>query len=103
MHTVHLPDYVNVQNINYAALGVIFSVKDYTAKLTKEQYAVVDKFFDSLKWSDFDQPEVSEVPYGDLMMMVDTSYRWVYKGSVTTPPCGRFVYWNVIRTIYPIK
>ena len=103
MHTVHLPQEVNEQEINYAAVGVIFDVKDYTAKLTKEQYAVIDNFFDSLKWGDLDQPEVDLVPYGKLMMMVDTSFRWVYKGSVTTPPCARYVYWNVLRTIYPIK
>ena len=37
------------------------------------------------------------------MMMVDTANRWVYKGSVTTPPCDTLVYWNVLRTVYPIK
>ena len=36
-------------------------------------------------------------------MMVDTDNRWVYKGSVTTPPCDTIVYWNVLRTVYPIK
>jgi hypothetical protein len=29
--------------------------------------------------------------------------RWTYKGSVTTPPCKTNVYWNVARTIYPVK
>ena len=29
--------------------------------------------------------------------------RWTYKGSVTTPPCKTAVYWNVLRTVYPIK
>ena len=29
--------------------------------------------------------------------------RWIYKGSVTTSPCAKEVYWNVLRTIYPIK
>jgi hypothetical protein len=43
------------------------------------------------------------VPYGDLMMMVDTDNRWIYKGSVTTPPCDTFVYWNVLQRVYPIK
>jgi carbonic anhydrase len=37
------------------------------------------------------------------MMMVDTRNRWVYKGSVTTPPCATFVYWNVVRDVYPIS
>ena len=43
------------------------------------------------------------IPYGDLMMMVDTRNRWVYKGSVTTPPCATLVYWNVLQKVYPIK
>ena len=43
------------------------------------------------------------VPYGDLMMMVDTDNRWIYKGSVTTPPCDTFVYWNVLQRVFPIK
>jgi len=37
------------------------------------------------------------------MEMVDSNNRWIYKGSVTTPPCARFVYWNVISTIYPVS
>merc|ERR1719281_2082833 len=37
------------------------------------------------------------------MEMVDFNNRWVYKGSVTTPPCLRFVYWNVLSTIYPVS
>lgn len=41
--------------------------------------------------------------YGSLMNMVDFKNRWVYKGSVTTPPCATYVYWNVLSTIYPIK
>lgn len=37
------------------------------------------------------------------MEMVDSNNRWIYAGSVTTPPCARFVYWNVISTIYPVS
>jgi len=37
------------------------------------------------------------------MNLVDFSNRWVYKGSVTTPPCAEYVYWNVLSTIYPIS
>ena len=37
------------------------------------------------------------------MMMVDTDNRWVYKGSVTTPPCDYYVYWNVVRKVYPLR
>jgi hypothetical protein len=41
--------------------------------------------------------------YGNVMQLVDNNNRWVYKGSVTTPPCARYVYWNVMSTIYPIS
>ena len=37
------------------------------------------------------------------MMMVDTENRWIYKGSVTTPPCDTYVYWNVVQRVYPVK
>jgi hypothetical protein len=46
---------------------------------------------------------VPEVPYGKLLNMVDMQNRWVYRGSVTTPPCATSVYWNVLRTVYPLK
>lgn len=36
-------------------------------------------------------------------MMADMSNRYTYVGSVTTPPCAQNVYWNVLRTVYPIK
>ena len=37
------------------------------------------------------------------MNLIDWNNRWVYKGSVTTPPCNTMVFWNVLATIYPIK
>ena len=36
-------------------------------------------------------------------MAIDMNNRWVYKGSLTTPPCDSFVYWNVAKQILPIK
>jgi carbonic anhydrase len=85
-----------------AAMGIMFSVSKYTAKVTPEQEKIIDAFFDSLEWDKAGETS-SKVTYGDLMMMVDMRTRWTYKGSVTTPPCATTVYWNVCKTIYPVK
>lgn len=37
------------------------------------------------------------------MEHIDWGNRWIYKGSKTQPPCDQFVYWNVIKTIFPIQ
>jgi carbonic anhydrase len=37
------------------------------------------------------------------MATIDTNNRWVYKGSLTTPPCTKTVLFNVLSTVYPIK
>jgi hypothetical protein len=64
----------------------------------------IDEFFESLKWEEFrSNPVVSYIPFGKLMKFVDMDNRWVYKGSLTTPPCDSNVYWNVVRRIFPIK
>lgn len=103
MHTVHLPKVVK-SGFNFAALGIFFSENDSNAELEDWQIEIIDNFFESMTWDVTNEnPIVAEVPYGDLMMMVDTNNRWVYKGSVTTPPCKTLVYWNVLRTVYPIK
>lgn len=104
MHTVHLAKEVK-NGMKYAAMGIMFSVDDYTKDefVTEEMIATIDNFFETMKWEKTDNPKVQEVPYGKLMMMVDMESRWVYKGSVTTPPCERYVYWNVLQRVYPIK
>lgn len=35
--------------------------------------------------------------------MLDTNNRWVYKGSLTTPPCSKTVFFNILYKVYPIK
>lgn len=37
------------------------------------------------------------------MAFIDMSNRWVYSGSLTTPGCNENLYWNVVKTVYPIK
>jgi len=101
MHTVHLANETK-NGFGYAAMGLMFSVNDHDS-VDESLVEIIDKFFESLDWSNENDPLVPEVPYGDLMMAVDMNNRWVYKGSVTTPPCAQSVFWNVLRTIHPIK
>jgi hypothetical protein len=109
MHTVHYPwnkDDPAVKRTGFiaAAMGLMFSVSDFDSSVTDDQVKIIDNFFDSLKWDiTKSSPEVAMVPYGQIMMMADMNNRWVYKGSVTTPPCAENVYWNVVRTVYPLK
>ena len=46
---------------------------------------------------------MGEVPFGELMALLDTNNRWVYKGSLTTPPCSKTIFFNVLYKVYPIK
>lgn len=82
----------------------MFDVKYYSARLSWAEQKVIDNFFDSMKWEDLKgNPVVDVVNYGVLMGMVDFNNRYTYKGSVTTPPCARFVHWNLLSTVYPIS
>jgi len=106
MHTVHeaKEDPGTVDGISHAAVGILFDAKYFTAKLSWAEQQVIDNFFDSMKWDDVTgEPQVDVVNYGVLMTMVDFNNRYTYRGSVTTPPCHRYVHWNVLSTVYPIQ
>ena len=102
MHSVHTADTV-LNDVGFAAMGILFSVDNYNVHLTDAEQKIIDTFFETLDWSKNDDPVVSLQTYGDLMEMVDLSNRWVYKGTNTMPPCEKYVYWNVLSTVYPIK
>lgn len=88
MHTVHLAKKVNdTANIKYGAVGIFFSVKDYDKSITTGENDTIKDFFNHLKFDDLGDPVVDKIAYGQIMDIVNFNDRWVYKGSVTTPPC----------------
>jgi len=97
MITLHTPS-EETGDFLYGAIGVLFSVEDYTADLTYAETIIIDTFFTSLQWDyenpatinggdanpeagDKGDPVVDLVSYGNLMELVDMNNRWVYKGS----------------------
>ena len=82
----------------------MFSQNDYTTIEDSTYEKVIDDFFESLQWDKIDMdPIADDIGFGDLMKVVDFENRWAYKGSLNVPPCTKYVYWNVLTTIYPIK
>lgn len=103
MQTLFKADpYTPTAPFKYAGIGIFFSVDNYNVKLSKAESILIDTFFETLAWKDAD-PEVNLVTFGDLMSLVDLQNRWVYKGTLTYPPCTKAVYWNILHTVYPIK
>jgi len=47
MHTVHTAQTVE-NDFKYAAMGLMFSVNDYTAKLSYAEQKIIDTFFETL-------------------------------------------------------
>ena len=37
------------------------------------------------------------------MNNIDFEDRWIYIGCSTLPPCGKVVYWNLLRIVYPFE
>jgi len=91
MHTVHYPK-TKKGDIIGSALGVIFDTKNYDKKVSNATILAIDNFFESLKFNLKTNPTVAEIPYNKLKEVLNLKDRWVYKGSLTTPPCSRYIY-----------
>ena len=102
MHTVHFPKEAQ-SGIVASAVGVIFDTTRYDRSVSVETVEIIDNFFESLRLEQTNDPLVQEIPFGELMSRIDLKNRWVYKGSLTTPPCTKLIFWNVVAQVYPIK
>lgn len=69
-----------------------------------DQVAAIDAFFESLKLDTAGKTtKLEEVKLANMMKFADLNNRWSYKGSLTTPPCSKTVYFNVMKTVWPVK
>ena len=75
----------------------MFDSKQATTRVNAVQKAVIKNFFTAMN------PSVtSQVNFKDLLSNLNTEDKWLYKGSMTTPPCYGPIIQNVARTVYPI-
>jgi carbonic anhydrase len=89
-------------------VGVIFDTKKYDKdKVSKATIAAIDKFFDNLMYEKIDVTDkkiiADEIALGELMAALNLNDRFVYHGSLTTPPCYENIFFNMLSTVYPIK
>jgi len=95
--------YNDTANIKYAYVSIFFSVEDFDKTITERDNSTAQRFFEHLKFDDQGEPVVDIIGFGKIMEIIKMEHRWIYKGSETYPPCEQFVYWNVIKRIFPIK
>jgi len=114
MHIVHL---VNEEKgdpvtIKYSALGFMFDVDDYDQSITPDEVKTINGFFDSINLGNIPADGKAEkfvldanatVPLGDFVNLMSDAGRWVYTGSLTTPPCTVGVFFQVYDRVLPIS
>jgi hypothetical protein len=114
MHIVHLADEGKGDPVPilYSALGFMFDVDDYDESVTPSEMGIINDFFDSFNMGNIPEDgkakghvlnDNASVPLGDFVNLMSNAGRWVYTGSLTTPPCTVGVYFQVYDRVLPIS
>mmetsp|Transcript_2091 Transcript_2091/g.3145 ORF Transcript_2091/g.3145 Transcript_2091/m.3145 type:complete len:226 (+) Transcript_2091:904-1581(+) len=71
----------------YAIVSILFSIDNFSENIDSQVLQEFETFFEEL---DFEQDDhiSPHITFGNLMDHIDWSHRWVYKGSLTVPPCS---------------
>lgn len=89
--------------IKYGAIAILFSVEEFDATIDAVSNKTMQDFFRQLEFENHDDKIAESLLIGDVLNSLNYEDRWTYKGSISEPPCDHYVYWNVLRTIYPIE
>jgi carbonic anhydrase len=110
MQTIHYPDDAS-GNIKGASVSVLFDTKAWH-NYTEEEEETIDAFFESLVLEDLERFDENnnprdafsfEVFFSTVTQLVQDYNRWVYKGSLTMPPCTSPWFVQVFHRVLPIK
>ena len=89
------------KNTDYSITSILFSVNDYDKSVTPEKKEMIEEFFQSMHLEK--ERHVPDKLHLEMVNMIDFGNRWVYRGSLTIPPCNRYVYWNVVQKVFPVS
>lgn len=103
MQVMHMNYDAGAQASEMAQISVLFD-PEKADEIDDDKVKIIDTFFHRLMLgSDQDAWSAASIPFGELMSLVDTENRWVYQAKQSMPPCKEKMYYNVLRTVYPIK